>query len=53
MNWWLEKATEKNLSVENAVVAFVKGANERSEFFGKKKNKTALIHDEQVRTNKY
>ena len=40
-----------NQSVENAVVAFVKGANERNEFFFKK-NKQTVMYDEQVRTNK-
>ena len=35
-----------NQSVENAGVAFVKGANERNEFFEKKKNQTE-IYDEQ------
>ena len=40
----------KNLSVENAGVAFVKGANERNEFF--EKNKQTVISNEQVRTNK-
>ena len=33
------KAEYKNQSVENAVVAFVKGAYEINEFFEKKKNK--------------
>ena len=37
-------------SVENAGVAFVKGANERNEF--PEKNKQTLIHYEQVQTNK-
>ena len=39
----------ENQSVENAGVAFVKGANERNGFFEKKK-KTA-IYDELVRAN--
>ena len=30
---------KKTLSVENAGVAFVKGGNERNDFFEKKKNK--------------
>ena len=39
-----------NQSVENTGVAFVKGANERNEFF-EKINKKAM-YDEEVRTNK-
>ena len=39
-----------NQSVENAGVAFVKGADERTEFF--EKNKQTVIYDEQVSTNK-
>ena len=39
-----------NQSVENAGVAFVKGANERSDFF--RKNKQTVMYDEQVRTYK-
>ena len=39
-----------NQSVENAGVAFVKGASERNEFF--EKNIQTVIFDEQVRTNK-
>ena len=42
-------ATDKNQSVENNGVAFVKGAIERNEFFVKI-NKT-VMYDEQVRTN--
>ena len=42
----------KSQSVENPGVAFVKGANERNEFFKKKKNKQTVMYDEQVRTNK-
>ena len=41
---------EDNQSVENAGVAFVKGTNERNEFF--EKNKQTVMYDEQVRTNK-
>ena len=37
-------------SVENASVAFVKGADERNDFF--EKNKQTVMYDEQVRTNK-
>ena len=42
--------TRKNQSVENAGVAFVKGADERNKFFGK--NKQSVICDERVRANK-
>ena len=41
-----------NQSVENAGVAFAKGADERNELFGKKTNKQTVIYDEQVRSNK-
>ena len=41
----------KNQSVENAGVAFGKGANERNKFF-EKKNKQSVMHDEQMRANK-
>ena len=37
-------------SVENAGVAFVKGAHERNEFF--EKHKRTVMYDEQVRKNK-
>ena len=37
-------------SVENAGVAFVKGADERNKFFEKKKK--SVMYDEQVRANK-
>ena len=37
----------RNQSVENAGVAFVKGANERNKFF--KKYKQSVMYDEQVR----
>ena len=40
----------KNQSVENASVGFVKGAHERNKFF--KKNKQTVMYDKQVRTNK-
>ena len=40
----------QNQSVEKTVVAFVKGTNERNEFF--EKNKQTLMYDEQVRANK-
>ena len=40
----------KNQSVENAGVAFVKGANERNVFFFL--NKQTVVYDEQVRTIK-
>ena len=40
-----------NPGVENAGVAFVKGANERNEFF-EKINIIIVIDDEQVRKNK-
>ena len=40
----------KKKSVENAGVAFVKGADERNKFFGK--NKQSVMHDEHVRANK-
>ena len=39
----------KNQIGENAGVAFVKGANERIEFFWK--NKQKVMYDEQVRTD--
>ena len=39
-----------NQSVENAGVAFVKGANERNAFF--EKDKQIVMYDEQVRTKK-
>ena len=39
-----------NQSVENAGVAFVKGAIESDEFF--EKNKPKVMYDEQVRTSK-
>ena len=42
--------TGKNQSVENADVAFVKGANERNEFF--EKDKQTVMYDERGRTNK-
>ena len=44
-----------NQSVENAGVAFVKGASERNEFFennNNNNNKQTVMYDEQVRTNK-
>ena len=37
-----------NQSVENAGVAFVKGANERNKFFEKK----TVMYDERAQTNK-
>ena len=40
----------KNQSVENAGVAFIKGANERNQLF--EINKQTVMHDEQVRRNK-
>ena len=40
----------KDQSVKNAGVAFVKGANERNEFF--EKNKQIVMYDERVQTNK-
>ena len=42
--------TLHNQSVENAGVAFVKGANERNDLF--EKNKQTVMYDEQVRMNK-
>ena len=42
---------KKTLSVENAGVAFVKGGNERNDFF-EKKNKQTVMYDERVRANK-
>ena len=42
---------KKNQSVENAGVAFVKGADERNKLF-EKKNKQSVMYDEQVRANK-
>ena len=41
-----------NQTVENTVVAFVKGANERNEFLEKINKTVPLIYDKQVRTNK-
>ena len=41
---------KENQSIENARVAFVKGASERNEFF--QKNKQTGMYDERVRTNK-
>ena len=41
-----------NQSVENAGVAFVKGAKERNEFFLKNKQTVIHVYDEQVRRNK-
>ena len=43
-------AVVTNQSVENAGVAFVKGANERNELF--EKNKQPVMYNEQVQTNK-
>ena len=46
-------AGKRNQSIENAGGAFVKGANERNEFFEKKKvHKRTVMYDEQIRTNK-
>ena len=42
---------EKNQSIENAGVAFVKGTNKRIELLWK--NKQTVMYDEQVRTNKF
>ena len=42
--------TGENQSVENAGVAFVKGADERNKFF--EKNKQSVMYDEHVRANK-
>ena len=53
ISWYYENQERYgvyNQSVEKACVAFVKGANERNEFFGK--NKQTVIYDEQVWTNK-
>ena len=41
---------KNNQGVENAGVAFVKGANNRNVFF--EKNKQTVMYDEQVLTNK-
>ena len=44
------KKIRQNQSVQNAGVAFVKGADERNKFF--EKNKQSVMFDEQVRANK-
>ena len=48
--FYFTHSTAKNQSVENAGVAFVKGANERNEFFVKYKQ--TVMYDEEVQTNK-
>ena len=46
-----QNSTCRNQSVENAGVAFVKGAYERNDNFEKNKQTVILVYDEHVQTN--